>query len=92
MPQILDDLELWELTSGMEAEPELADLKAITSAEQTAINEWRKKDKKVKKEICLRVSDEYLVYIDQTTTASKLWTGLQTIFQSKAAVSMVNLP
>ena len=48
---ILDDLELWELTNSAEAEPKPADPRAVTSAERTAVNEWKKKDKKTKKEI-----------------------------------------
>ena len=58
---------------------------------QTAIAEWKKKDKKAWKEICLRISNEYLVYIDQSTTTPKLWTRLQGVFESKAAVGIVNL-
>ena len=56
-----------------------------------AFNEWKKKDKKAKKEICLRISDEYLVNIDQITTTPELWAKLQAIFESKAAVGIVNI-
>ena len=44
-----------------------------------------------KREISLRISDEYLVYIDQVSTASELWTGLQRISQSKVAIGMIHL-
>ena len=71
--------------------PEPVDPWAPTQVERNAINEWKKKDKKARKEICLRIPDEYLVYIDQNTTTSKLWTRLQGIFQSKAAIGIVNL-
>ena len=63
----------------------------VSEGEKQAIADWRKKDKRAKKEICLRISDEYLVYIDQTMTVSELWTRLQSIFKSKAAVGVVNL-
>ena len=56
-----------------------------------APNEWEKKDKKAKKEICLRISDEYLVYVDQITTTLELWAKLQAIFESKVAVGVVNI-
>ena len=88
---ILDDLELWEITNGTETMPEPVDPQAPTQAEQNIINEWKKKDKKARKEICLRISDAYLVYIDQNTTTPELWTRLQGIFQSKAANGIVNL-
>ena len=50
----------------------LIDPRAITPTEQTASDEWRKKDRKAKSEIFLWISDKYLVYIDQTTTVSEL--------------------
>ena len=77
---ILDNLELWEITNGTETISELVDPWAPTQVEHNAINEWKKKDKKARKEICLRISDEYLVYIDQNTTTPELWTRLQGIF------------
>ena len=83
--------DLWDVTNGSEVGPKPVDPKAITAVERTAIDKWRNKDKEAKKEICLRVSDEYLVYIDQTTTAPELQAGLQAIFQSKVAIGMVNL-
>ena len=52
----LDNLELWEVTNGLETEPIPLDPRIITPAKQTAINKWKKKDKKAKKEISLRVS------------------------------------
>ena len=88
---ILDDQELWEVTAGLETKLIPSKNNAITEGEKQAIADWRKKDKRVKKEICLRISDEYLVYIDQTMTVSELWTGLQSIFESKAAIGVVNL-
>ena len=66
---ILDDLALWPLVGGMEKEPEPVDVRNPTADEKQAVEEWGKRDKKTRKEICLRVSDEYLVYIDQTMTA-----------------------
>ena len=79
------------MTAGLETKPIPSKNNAITEGEKQAIADWRKKDKRAKKEICLRISDEYLVYIDQTMTVSELWTRLQSIFKSKAAVGVVNL-
>ena len=47
------------------------------------------RDKKAKKEICLRVADEQLVYINQTMSAFAVWTNLQV--ESKGAMGIVNL-
>ena len=89
---ILDDSDLWMVTNRSETEPVPVDARAPTQVERTAINEWKKKkDKRARKEICLRVSDEYLVYIDHNTTAAKLWTRLQGIFESRAAIGIVNI-
>ncbi|KAF8519584.1 hypothetical protein JB92DRAFT_2634130, partial [Gautieria morchelliformis] len=68
---ILDDQELWDITSG-------------------AIAGWKKNDKKARKKICLRISDEHLVYIAQSMTRITIWTRLQGIFVSKGAVGIIN--
>ena len=88
---ILDDLDLGDVTIGREMEPLLVNADKITTIEQREIDGWRKRDKKAKKEICLRVADEQLVYVNQTMTAFAVWTSLQVIFESKSAVGIVNL-
>ena len=88
---ILDDLDLWAVTNGTEKEPTPVDPRTVTKSEQTVIDEWKKKDKKAKKEICLRISDEYLVYVDQNTNMPDLWRTLRSIFESKAAIGTVNI-
>jgi gag-polypeptide of LTR copia-type/Pol polyprotein, beta-barrel domain/Domain of unknown function (DUF4219) len=88
---ILDDLDLWDVTTGRTAEPIPADAWNVTAAEQQSIDEWRKKDRKARKEICWRVANEQLVYINQNMGAASIWTTLQAIFQSKGAVGIVNL-
>ena len=65
---ILDDLELWDVTTGAELMPMPADSAAVTAAEKQAIVVWKKQDKKAHKEICLRISDEYLVYMNESPT------------------------
>ena len=67
-----------------------ANANKITMIKQREID-WKKRDKKAKKEICLRVADEQLVYINQTMTAFAVWTSLQVIFELKGAVGIVNL-
>ena len=49
---------------------------------------WKKKDKRVKKEIYLRLYDEYLVYIDQTTTTPELWAKLKAILSPKQPAAL----
>ena len=60
-------------------------------AKQQEITDWRKKNKKAKKEICLRVADEQLVYINQKMSAFAVWASLQAIFESKGAVGIITL-
>ena len=88
---ILDNLYLWEVTNGMEKKPTSVDPQMVTKSEQTLIDKWKKKDKKAKKEICLGISDEYLVYVDQNTNMLDLWRTLRSIFKSKGAVGTVNI-
>ena len=86
---ILDDLELWDVTTGAEPMPMPADSAAVTAAEKQAIAVWKKQDKKARKEICLRISDEYLVYRNESPTAKSAWDTLQGIFESKASIGVV---
>ena len=75
----------------IEAEPTPVDLNNVTEAERQVIADWKRKDKKVRKEICLCISDEHLIYIDQFMGSHTIWTRLQGIFKSKGAVRIVNL-
>ena len=88
---ILDDLELWDIATGMEMEPIPIDTNKVKPKERQAIVDWEKKDKKAHKEIYLCISDEYLVYVNKSMTATEMWTRLQGIFESRAAVGIVNL-
>ena len=88
---ILDDQDFWDITISIEAEPTPADLNNITEAERQVITNWKRKDKKARKEICLCISDEHLVYVDQLMGSHATWTRLQGIFESKGAVGIVNL-
>ena len=81
----LDDLDLLDVTISREMELLLANADKITVIKQQEINDWRKKDKKVKKEICLRVADEQLVYINQTMSAFAVWTSLQAFLNQKVS-------
>ena len=68
-----------------------ADSAAVTGAEKQAVAVWKKQDKKARKEICLRISDEYLVYMNEALTAKSAWDTLQGIFESKASIGVVYL-
>ena len=48
-------------------------------------------ERRAKREIGLCISNEYLIYIDETMTASELWTRLQGIFDLKATVGVINI-
>ena len=87
---MLNDMDLWDVMISRETEPLPVNADKVTMAKQQESNDWRKKDKKAKKEICLRVVDE-LVYINQTMTAFAMWASLQVIFESKGAMGIINL-
>ena len=89
---ILDDMDLWDIMICRETELLPANVNKITMAEQWEITDWKKKDKKAKKEICLEVADEQLVSINQTMAAFVVWTSLQALFKLKGAMmGIVNL-
>ena len=78
---ILDDLNLWTVANGTEWLPVPADPAAAMPAKLANIAECKRRDKKAKKEICLQVSDEYLVvktkvydwgYISSAVTKERL--------------------
>ena len=73
---ILEDLNLCDITNSTEVEPEPVDPMNIMTAERQVIADWKKKDKKARKEICLCISDEYLVYVDQYMTSNAIWARL----------------
>ena len=77
---ILGNLDLWDVTNGT---------KEYNDSREAVITDWKKKDKKARKEICLHISDEHLVYVDQYMTSNAIWTRPQSIFESKGAVSIV---
>ena len=91
LEQILDDLDLWALVQGTETQPIPINIRNATAVEAQEITDQVKKDKKARKEICLRVSDEYLSYIDQGMTGREIWDRLPGIFESKAAGGVINI-
>ena len=88
---ILEDQDLWPFVNGEAEEPEPVNPRHPTAQEHQVRAEWVKKDRKAKWDIGLRISDEYLVYIDETMTALELWTRLQGIFKLKATVGVINI-
>ena len=63
---ILDDLDLWDITMGVGPMLMPADSNIVTAAERQALTVWKKTDKKARKGICLWISDEYLVYMNES--------------------------
>ena len=78
---ILEDQDLWPFVNEEAKELELVDPRHPTVQECEVRVEWMKKGRKVKRGMGLQISDEYLVYIDETMTALELWTRLQDVPQ-----------
>jgi hypothetical protein len=56
-----------------------------------AILAWERKDRQALSQIRLRVSDDPLVYITDTTTSSSAWRTLADMYQPKGVISIVLL-
>ena len=82
MMALLIDAELWPYVIGMKKRP---------AEEGQEANEWDMKDQRALAAIVLRVSDDYLVYLDGMPTSADAWRKLRNIFESKGALTVTNL-
>ena len=87
---VLIKQELWGHVTRNMAWPVLADVNVVTAAEQQSIDDWEWRDQQAYVAICLRISDEYIVYTYNTTTATKVWDTLMTIFEANGLISIIN--
>ena len=70
---VLIEQDLWGHVTRNVVRPVPADVNAVTAAEQQSIDDWERKDQQAYAAICLRISDKYIVYTYNTTTAKKVW-------------------
>jgi len=63
----------------------------LTPEEEQVIANWELKDQQVLAAIILRVSDDYLVYLDSLPSAKAAWEKLINIFGSKGSLTVTNL-
>jgi transposase InsO family protein len=90
MEWVLTELHLWDVVA--EGGPPTAVVPtAPTAEERTAIEAWQQKDYQARREIGLRINDEYLVYAGEATTAAGLWHRLTTVFQGRDPLNVINL-
>src|SRR6266481_2383857 len=73
---ILIDQDLWGYVTGVNKQPELVDMNAITAAEQQEMIEWDQKDQQAYVAICLQISNDYIVYTYNMTTSKGIWDAL----------------
>jgi len=87
---ILIDQDLWGHVTGVDKRPEPVDTNAVTPAEQQEIIDWDRKDQQAYAAICLRISDDYIVYTYNTTTSKGVWDALATIFEASGLIGIIN--
>ena len=87
---VLIEQDLWGHVTGNVARPVPADVNAVTAAEQQSIDDWERKDQQAYAAICLQISDEYIVYTHNMTTAQKVWDTLATIFKASGPIGIIN--
>jgi len=87
---ILIDQDLWGHVTGVDKRPEPVDTNVVTPAEQQEIIDWDRKDQQAYVAICLRISDDYIVYTYNTTTSKGVWDTLATIFEASGPIGIIN--
>ena len=88
---LLIDARLWGVTIGITKRPVPASLTAPTPEEAQAIADWELDDQRALAAIILRVSDDYIVYLDGLPSAKSAWEKLRNIFESKGSLTVTNL-
>ncbi|KAF5335922.1 hypothetical protein D9758_018331 [Tetrapyrgos nigripes] len=81
MIDILTDLDLLEYVDGSHAEP----------ADQSAKEDWKKKDRKALSTIRLRVDDSCLIYVEDSKTSKEAWDALNDMYEAKGPIAIVLL-
>ena len=69
MRYVLEDKDIWEVVSGEEEQPTIGE----EEEDDTALKEWKKKDKKARTTIGLALSDSELLRIDDAETSHQAW-------------------
>ncbi|HEV7735885.1 MAG TPA: hypothetical protein VGO47_00690, partial [Chlamydiales bacterium] len=91
MSALLIEAELWKIVLGEEKRPVPAKPDTPTESELQKISAWDEKDRKTLSAIILRVSDEYLVYLDSIPSAAEAWKKLRNIFESRGPLTITHL-
>src|SRR6266481_8926252 len=55
------------------------------------MTEWDRKDQQAYAAICLRISDDYIVYTYNMTTSKGIWDALTTIFEASGPIGIINM-
>ncbi len=55
------------------------------------MTEWDQKDQQANVAICLRISDDYIVYTYNTTTSKGVWDALAMIFEASGLIGIINM-
>lgn len=91
MMSLLIDARLWGVASGTTVRPVPTKIGAPTPEEEKQIADWDLDDQRALAAIILRVSDDYLVYLDGLPSAKAAWDKLKNIFESKGSLTVTNL-
>ena len=83
---VLIKQDLWGHVTGNVVWPVPADVNMVTAAAQQSIDNWERKDQQAYAAICLQISDKYIIYTYNMTTAKKVWDTLMTIFEASCYV------
>src|SRR6266481_3898951 len=87
---ILIDQDLWGYVTGVDKQPEPVDMNTVTAVERQEMTEWDQKDQQAYAAICLRISNDYIVYTYNMTTSKGVWDALVTIFEASRLISIIN--
>src|SRR5882724_5503085 len=87
---ILIEQGLWGYVTSDVTQPVPVDTNTVTADERQQIAEWDCKDQQAYAAICLRISDNYIVYTYNTSTSKKVWDTFVTIFEASGPIGIIN--
>ncbi|HEV7737029.1 MAG TPA: DDE-type integrase/transposase/recombinase [Chlamydiales bacterium] len=88
---VLSELDMYDHVTVPRPRPVPIEGVTITADITAAQREWDRRDEKVRREIGMRIGDEFMVYARGERTAASLWARLTSIFESSEAINVLTI-
>ncbi|HEV7736914.1 MAG TPA: hypothetical protein VGO47_06020 [Chlamydiales bacterium] len=87
----MDELDLFTHITKPQERPVPIEGATITADVIAAQKEWDRRDEKARREIGMRIGNEFMVYARGERTSASLWTRLTSIFESSEAINVLTI-